>query len=67
MKEGDVVIVDGYMAKDGSKLANARNVKLADGRKPVCRFHRRRRPHEVSQSCYRARRRQGVGSAISVP
>jgi hypothetical protein len=32
MKEGDVVIVDGYMAKDGSKLANARNVKLADGR-----------------------------------
>jgi hypothetical protein len=33
MKEGDVVIVDGYMAKDGSKLANARNVKLADGRK----------------------------------
>jgi hypothetical protein len=33
MKEGDVVIVDGYMAKDGSRLANARNVKLADGRK----------------------------------
>ena len=33
MKEGDVVIVDGYMAKDGSNLANARNVKLADGRK----------------------------------
>ena len=32
MKDGDVVIVDGYMAKDGSKLANARNVKLADGR-----------------------------------
>ena len=33
MKEGDVVIVDGYLAKDGSNLANARNVKLADGRK----------------------------------
>jgi hypothetical protein len=33
MKEGDVVIVDGYLAKDGSSLANARNVKLADGRK----------------------------------
>src|SRR5579863_3324132 len=29
MKIGDVVIVDGYMAKDGSNLANARNVKLA--------------------------------------
>jgi hypothetical protein len=33
MKEGDVVIVDGYLAKDGTNLANARNVKLADGRK----------------------------------
>jgi hypothetical protein len=33
MKSGDQVIVDGYMAKDGSNLANARNVKLADGRK----------------------------------
>jgi hypothetical protein len=33
MKTGDQVIVDGYMAKDGSNLANARNVKLADGRK----------------------------------
>src|ERR1700683_5184217 len=33
MKEGDVVIVDGYIAKDGSSLANARSVKLADGRK----------------------------------
>jgi len=29
----DQVIVDGYVAKDGSNLANARNVKLADGRK----------------------------------
>ena len=29
----DQVIVDGYMAKDGSNLANARNIKLADGRK----------------------------------
>lgn len=33
MKEGDSVTVDGYLAKDGSNLANARNVKLTDGRK----------------------------------
>ena len=33
MKIGDVVNIEGYMAKDGSKLANARSVKLADGRK----------------------------------
>ncbi len=33
MKEGDQVIVEGYMAKDGSNLANAKNVQLADGRK----------------------------------
>ena len=33
MKPGDEVIVDGYLAKDGSNLANARNIKLADGRK----------------------------------
>ena len=33
MKPGDEVSVDGYLAKDGSNLANARNVKLADGRK----------------------------------
>ena len=33
MKVGDQIIVDGYVAKDGSNLANARNVKLADGRK----------------------------------
>ena len=33
MKPGDVVNVSGYLAKDGSSLANARNVKLADGRK----------------------------------
>ena len=31
MKVGDQIIVDGYVAKDGSNLANARNVKLADG------------------------------------
>ena len=29
---GDQVIVDGSAAKDGSKMANARVVKLADGR-----------------------------------
>ena len=33
MKIGDTLVIDGYLAKDGSKLANARNVKLADGRK----------------------------------
>lgn len=33
LKPGDTVTVEGYLAKDGSKLANARNVTLADGRK----------------------------------
>lgn len=33
LKPGDNVIIEGYLAKDGSKLANARNVTLADGRK----------------------------------
>jgi len=33
MKEGDVVTVEGYLAKDGSNFANARRVTLADGRK----------------------------------
>src|SRR5579864_4036025 len=33
LKEGDTVTVEGYLAKDGSKLANARSVELADGRK----------------------------------
>lgn len=32
MKEGDKVTVNGSLAKDGSNLANARTVKLADGR-----------------------------------
>ena len=32
MKQGDVVTVQGSLAKDGSSLANARTVKLADGR-----------------------------------
>jgi len=32
MKEGDVITVQGSLAKDGSNLANARTVKLADGR-----------------------------------
>jgi hypothetical protein len=31
MKSGDHVIVTGFLAKDGSKLANAKDVKLADG------------------------------------
>jgi len=33
LKPGDAVVIDGFMAKDGSALANARNVKLADGKK----------------------------------
>ena len=33
MKSGDTVVVEGYLAKDGSKLANARQVSLTDGRK----------------------------------
>jgi hypothetical protein len=33
MKLGDVVSVQGSKAKDGSNLANARTVKLSDGRK----------------------------------
>jgi DNA/RNA endonuclease YhcR with UshA esterase domain len=33
LKEGDVIEVQGSMAKDGSFLANARTVTLADGRK----------------------------------
>jgi Family of unknown function (DUF6152) len=33
MKPGDEIVVNGYLAKDGSKMANARTVNLADGRK----------------------------------
>jgi hypothetical protein len=33
LKPGDVVTVDGYRAKDGSTLGNARSINLADGRK----------------------------------
>jgi hypothetical protein len=33
MKPGDQVTVDGYLAKDGSHLIDARNVTLPDGRK----------------------------------
>lgn len=32
LKIGDQVTVEGYSAKDGSKMANARKVTLADGR-----------------------------------
>jgi hypothetical protein len=32
LKVGDVVTVDGYLAKDGNKLAHARDIRLADGR-----------------------------------
>jgi hypothetical protein len=33
IKIGDQVTVEGYLAKDGAKMANARSVNLADGRK----------------------------------
>ena len=33
LKPDDAVIVDGYLARDGSHLANARIVTLSDGRK----------------------------------
>jgi hypothetical protein len=33
LKPGDAVIVEGYLAKDGSSLANARQVTFTDGRK----------------------------------
>src|SRR5260221_2553824 len=33
LKSGDTVSIEGYTAKDGSKLANARSVTLGDGRK----------------------------------
>lgn len=33
LKPGDTITVEGYRAKDGSNLGNARSVSLADGRK----------------------------------
>ena len=33
LKVGDQVTVQGYLAKDGSKMANARRLTLQDGRK----------------------------------
>ena len=33
LKPGDTIKVDGYQARDGSRLANATTVSLADGRK----------------------------------
>ncbi len=33
LKEGDQVVVEGYAAKDGSNMANARSVTMPDGRK----------------------------------
>lgn len=32
VKVGDVITIDGYRARDGSRLADARRVTLADGR-----------------------------------
>ena len=33
LKAGDQITVQGYLARDGSKMANARSITLADGRK----------------------------------
>jgi len=33
LKAGDVVVVNGSRAKDGSNIANARTVRLADGKR----------------------------------
>jgi hypothetical protein len=33
VKVGDTLTIDGYLAKDGSHLANARTIKLPDGQK----------------------------------
>ena len=33
LKIGDQISVEGYLAKDGSRMANARNVTFSDGRK----------------------------------
>jgi hypothetical protein len=33
LKPGDMITVVGYQARDGAKIANARSVTLADGRK----------------------------------
>ena len=33
LKVGDVVTVDGYLAKDGTNLAHARDIRLPDGRR----------------------------------
>jgi hypothetical protein len=33
LRVGDVVTVNGYLAKDGSNLAHARDIRLADGRR----------------------------------
>ncbi|HUA21786.1 MAG TPA: DUF6152 family protein [Bryobacteraceae bacterium] len=38
-KEGDQVTVDGYCAKDGRNVANARMVTMPDGRKLFGGFH----------------------------
>ena len=33
LKVGDIVTVDGYLAKDGTNLAHARDIRLPDGRR----------------------------------
>jgi hypothetical protein len=39
LKNGDRVTVEGYRAKDGSNVANARTVTMPDGRKLFGGFH----------------------------
>jgi hypothetical protein len=38
LKKGDQVTVEGYCAKDGSNVANARTVTMSGGRKPFGGF-----------------------------
>lgn len=33
LKEGDTIVVDGFLAKDGSRTVNARSVVTADGKR----------------------------------
>jgi len=35
LKVGDALTVNGYLSKDGSRLANARGITLSDGRKLI--------------------------------
>jgi hypothetical protein len=67
LKQGDQVTVEGYGAKDGGNLANARTVTLPNGRKLFGGFQttpgapsnpHRDRPHVVAQ-------RLGIGAQLA--